>query len=72
MLQLAESLGETRADGSVVIPARLTQSELAGLVGSTRESVNRWLVLYQRMGWIRFGRGQLTILRPEKLRERSH
>jgi CRP/FNR family cyclic AMP-dependent transcriptional regulator len=71
ILQLSESLGEPQADGSVLIPSRLTQSELAGLVGATRETVNRWLALYERMGWIRFTRSQLAILRPDKLRERA-
>ena len=71
ILQLAATLGDPQADGSIEIPTRLTQSELAGLIGSTRESVNRWLVLYERLGWIHFKRGYLRVLRPDKLRERS-
>jgi CRP-like cAMP-binding protein len=71
ILQLGDSLGELQPDGSILIPSKLTQAEIAGLVGSTRETVNRWLALYERMGWIRFSRGSLTVLRPDKLRERA-
>ena len=50
---------------------RLTQSELAGIVGATRESVNKWLGYYERQGLIRRQRGAVTILKPEGLRRRT-
>jgi len=49
----------------------LTQGELAGLVGSTRESVNQCLRLFARQGWIKVEKGRIVILDPDKLRERS-
>ena len=36
-----------------MIPARLTQTDLAGLVGASRESVNKWVGFYERRGLIR-------------------
>jgi CRP/FNR family cyclic AMP-dependent transcriptional regulator len=49
---------------------RLTQSELAAVVGATRESVNKWLGYYERQGLIQRQRGAVTILKPELLRRR--
>jgi len=70
LLQLA-SEGEP-GDGGTVIRARLTQSELAAMVGATRESVNKWLGFYQRRGVIRRDGGRITVLRPEGLRQRLY
>jgi CRP/FNR family cyclic AMP-dependent transcriptional regulator len=41
---------------------RLTQSELAGLVGTTRESVNKWLGQFERRGLVSRRRGAITLL----------
>ena len=41
---------------------RATQVELAGMIGSTRESVNKWLGSYERQGFLRRQRGVITIL----------
>ena len=70
LLQLAAS----RPEGSepLVISSRLTQANLAGLVGATRESVNRWLRFFERQGIIRAEGGQITILRPDALRRRIY
>ena len=47
---------------------RATQVELAGMIGSTRESVNKWLGSYERQGFLRRQRGVITILDPDGLR----
>jgi CRP/FNR family cyclic AMP-dependent transcriptional regulator len=47
---------------------RLTQAELAGTIGVTRESVNRWLGYFEERGLIRRARGSITILQPDRLR----
>ena len=60
----------TAEDGQTQV-CRLTQSELAGMVGATRESVNKWLGYYERQGLIRRQRGAVTILKPEALRRRG-
>jgi CRP/FNR family cyclic AMP-dependent transcriptional regulator len=55
---------------TMTIPAHLTQAELAGLVGATRESVNKWLKFYEAQGVIRRRGARITVLRPEELRKR--
>src|SRR5262249_14498934 len=51
ILRLAETLGEQTPAG-VTMSRHLTQLELAEMIGSTRESVNKWLKYYQRQGFI--------------------
>src|ERR671911_439123 len=48
LLALADVLGEEVADGGVRIPLRITQSDLAALVGATRVRVNEVLVGFTR------------------------
>lgn len=54
----------TQTDGDVV---RLTQSELAALVGTTREVVARCLGDFQAAGAIRLGRGRIIVLNRAQL-----
>jgi CRP-like cAMP-binding protein len=70
LLELAGEQGQTGA-GDAMIAARLTQAELAGLIGATRESVNKWLGYYERQGLIRCQRGQIMVRQPQGLREYS-
>jgi CRP/FNR family cyclic AMP-dependent transcriptional regulator len=48
LLALADVLGEEDAAGGVRIPLRITQSDLAALVGATRVRVNEVLVGFTR------------------------
>lgn len=48
LLALGDVLGESGASGEVRIPLRITQSELAALVGATRVRVNEVLVGFTR------------------------
>jgi CRP/FNR family cyclic AMP-dependent transcriptional regulator len=52
LLAFAEKYGQTMPDGATFIPVRLTQSDLANLVGATRESVNKIIVSYKERGYI--------------------
>lgn len=52
ILALGEALGEAQPDGSVRIPLRITQSDLAALVGATRVRVNEVLVGFTRRGFV--------------------
>ena len=54
--------------GQPAIPPYLNQTELAFLVGSTRESVNQCLKSFSRQGWIGFDRKSLRILDIDALR----
>jgi CRP-like cAMP-binding protein len=71
LLELAEA-ERTSAEGEWVIASRPTQAELAEMVGATRESVNKWLGVYEEQGFIRRERNQLLILKPEALRKRIY
>jgi CRP/FNR family transcriptional regulator, cyclic AMP receptor protein len=71
ILRLLDAQGQVDEPGSV-IAARLSQAELAALVGTRRESVNRWLRFYEQQGLIRYERGQITVLRPDGLRKRVY
>ena len=45
----------------------VSQEALAEMVGATREAVNKQLARLREMGLIETGRGQVTILRPDRL-----
>src|ERR671933_401154 len=47
-----EAYGERAADGSIVIPLQLTQSDLAGLVGASRSRVNQVLGYYRERHYL--------------------
>ncbi|MEB2343819.1 MAG: Crp/Fnr family transcriptional regulator [Deltaproteobacteria bacterium] len=66
LLHLAERFGSEAGSG-VRIGLRLSQSELADLVGTTRESVNKQLRAWSGDGILRMERGELTILDPARL-----
>jgi DNA-binding MarR family transcriptional regulator len=44
---------------------------MAGMIGATRESVNKWLGYFEDRGLIRRTRGQVTVLRPDILAQRA-
>lgn len=60
-LRLDELAGGPSPVGEVRIPWTYTQSELAGMVGGSRESVNRLLADFVSRGLIRFERESLVI-----------
>jgi CRP-like cAMP-binding protein len=70
LLGLAESRGEQVGEG-VVIRIPLSQRTLAGMVGASRENVNRALQKFVQLGYISQARGTITVLRPEELRRRG-
>lgn len=49
-------------------PVRLTQGDLAALIGASRESVNRWLKVFAQKGAIRIEKGVVRIVDLEALR----
>ena len=69
LLQLADLHGRPDGEG-VTIASKFSQTELAAMVGSSRESVNKWLRYYERIGLIRSSGRTLTILQPDQLRKR--
>ncbi|HYM70817.1 MAG TPA: Crp/Fnr family transcriptional regulator [bacterium] len=67
LVDLAETRGRPDPRG-VMIASRLTQADLAGMVGATRESVNKWLRYYAEKGLILHERQRLTVLDLKRLR----
>jgi CRP/FNR family transcriptional regulator, cyclic AMP receptor protein len=55
-----------------MLPDKMKQSELASLVGATRESVNKWLGSFEKQGLIKYDRGQITLLKPSGLKKRIY
>jgi CRP/FNR family cyclic AMP-dependent transcriptional regulator len=70
LLELAEDFGQSD-DGGMVIESLPTQSELATLVGSTRQTVNATLRELQTEGLIGRWQRRVVLLRPEELRRVS-
>jgi CRP-like cAMP-binding protein len=67
LLWLAENHGEVVGSGAC-IALRLSQQELGDLVGATRESVNKQLSEWTRLGVLRQGRDQIEIFDLQALR----
>ena len=55
-------------DGTA-IDVKLSQQELADMIGATRESVNKWLRSWAEEGVVELGRGRVRIVDPERLAE---
>lgn len=71
LLRLAQRFGVQR-DGAVEVTHDLTQDEIAQLVGSSRETVNKVLDDFTGRGWIRLQGKGLLISDTERLARRAH
>jgi CRP/FNR family transcriptional regulator len=63
--------GQDNKDGDgemTEVTIRMNQTDLAQLAGTSRESVSRFLAELERAGVVRSGRGRVTVLQPNKLR----
>lgn len=73
LLAFAKVYGEEDADGGIVIPFRLTQSDLAGLIGATRVRVNQVIASYKQRNYISVDQHyRVTIHNREALSRRNH
>jgi CRP-like cAMP-binding protein len=63
-------LAEPSPDGGPSVTPRLNQSDLAGLAGTTRETLNKWLGEFQDDHLIRLDKGRISVLDPHRLRQR--
>jgi CRP/FNR family transcriptional regulator, cyclic AMP receptor protein len=62
MLAFAEKYGHTSANGETLIPIRLTQGDVADLVGASRKRVNQVMVLFKQQGYLSVNdKGQITV-----------
>lgn len=70
LLELVERYGQTEGP-SVRISLSLTQDELAGWTGASREAVSKALREFRDRGWVSTGRRSITVLDVEALRTRA-
>jgi len=70
LLNLAERSGEDQGDG-ILLDLHMTQTDLAGMVGGSRQSVNQILQIFQGRGYIELKGRKLVIRQPERLRRRA-
>jgi len=68
LLSLAEEHGKRPIVGGPV-EVRLPQQDLADLVGTTRESVNKQLRSWAEAGLIEIGRGRVVLKKPAELED---
>ncbi|HTE83531.1 MAG TPA: Crp/Fnr family transcriptional regulator [Dehalococcoidia bacterium] len=68
LLELGERHGRREGD-RIRINLRLTQSELASLIGATRVATNRQLQRFQQQGVLSWQAQHITLLKPAVLRK---
>jgi CRP/FNR family transcriptional regulator len=70
LIRLAEGHGKVH-EGRVTINVKLSQQELANLIGSTRETTNHFLNFFRKEGLIDIKKRKITVLNVDELRERG-
>lgn len=70
LLGLVEERGEMR-DGVRVLDLHLTQSDLASMVGGSRQSVNQILRTFETLGYIEVDGRRMLVRRPDLLRRQA-
>lgn len=65
LLAFVREYGEAAPDGDVLIPLRLTQSDLASMVGASRVRVNQALSFYKRRNYLSVNRDRRIIVHDE-------
>ncbi|OBA85927.1 Crp/Fnr family transcriptional regulator [Mycobacteriaceae bacterium 1482268.1] len=71
LLDLARRFGVRQGDDALRVDHELTQSEMAQLVGATREAVNKALGEFSERGWIRIQGKTVFLNDTEQLRRRA-
>ena len=70
ILDLGDTFG-IRAGGQVRIGVKITQKDLASMIGATRESVNKQLKALRDQGLVRMCGGTIEILNRERLVQKA-
>lgn len=68
LIRLAHKLGEPRKAG-VLIQLPLSRQDLAGMTGSTTETVSRVMSRFAEAGWIKSGRKWVTISNLQEMEQ---
>jgi CRP/FNR family transcriptional regulator, cyclic AMP receptor protein len=69
IIDLSRTFG-VEEEGGIRVGVRVTQKDLASMVGATRESVNKQLKVFREQGLLGMGDGHIHILDPEGLLRR--
>jgi CRP/FNR family cyclic AMP-dependent transcriptional regulator len=70
LLRLAEDEGRTTEDG-ISLDLRITQRDLANMVGGSRQSVNQILHVFQGRGYLEIGPRAIVLKEVEGLKRRA-
>ncbi len=70
-MTILEESERQRGNGNPVDEIRITQQELAGLVGASRESISRTMKRFEKNGTVQTGRGRIQILDRQQLSKLS-
>jgi CRP-like cAMP-binding protein len=62
LLAFAQEYGEVAPNGDVLVPLRLTQSDLASMVGASRVRVNQALSFYKRRNYLSVDRDRRIVI----------
>lgn len=68
LISLAEGYGIKKENG-VLISLYFTQDDLATLTNSTRQTINKRLVEWEKLGWLQARYGKITITNIDALRQ---
>ena len=71
LVELSQEHGRPAAGEGVEITLPLSQDELAGWTGSSREAVSKALHTLRELGWVQTDRRRITVLDLEALRRRA-
>lgn len=70
LLTLADQRGQP-VEGGVVLDLGMTQTDLAGMVGGSRQSINQILHSFQHRGYVDLQRKRVILRRADLLRRRA-
>lgn len=70
LMNFAQERGETTAEG-IVLDLHLTQTDLASMVGGSRQSVNQILRSFEGRGYLEVTGRTIVLKQPEALRRRA-
>jgi CRP/FNR family cyclic AMP-dependent transcriptional regulator len=72
LARLADEHGERQPNGEIRLDAPLTQSDLAAMIGATRQSVNKLLGEFEADGLLRMERDSIVVPDLARLLETAH
>ncbi len=72
LVELADAHGTKAEDGGIRIEMRLTQQELASMVGASRESVNKVMGYFSEKNFISTDKHRITLHRMADLKRRIY